>query len=763
MEYYYDDDDGFDPYDFGDDEVMPAGNTRALPAPPIATTSSKMSLGHLRVSSQQAGIVVGKQGANIMATQKMNGVKCELIDTNKGQQCPRQRGAHCLHITGPLVNVKSAVARINGMLRDMNKPECGSAEYETLKGADAERAKLAVSKATTSVRQPLKSGSASSSTQPAPVAADSASTLARQRKDDLDRLEWDAMAAIEKKDVAALQAVHTRAQGLTATEFASRVQEQIELLHRPTTRGFGALREDSDSAGSSDEEARDTRAAVEAVERMEAQQAAATEGAVAASKAVAKVVDAPKSKAALKRAKKKGKEKEKKSQQQRQQGGPAAGASGASSSSLPLEGGIFDGLADLGPRFSAAPFIEQIAAESRGEPIPVSPDWPRSDREAALRTYCIASQELLESESLLGPVLISAAIEKGAQRSLEQIIELELIAGPPAAERTAAFMPGFMDRYVAHAISFNQPLTLIPLLKVGAVLSAQVVSALAASSEEALCLVLGQRAWSLAAKGLCTTVTNTVHDLCRCPAATASQSGPCNVKWSQALVDAFETLIKVHARREQPPYCKAALAHFLNGLIDLPDGSLYCDATGPVLLGVFTACARVDAVACLLLMDPERLLLLLERIIFTTGMSPVRIAVQHSAVTVLSHIVSRLPTPFASFHAPLPFMLTLDPVEPKTLHSIAKTLVAARADVDQKAGQKAWDDVLDAERHPVAVCRLLLAHSRRRYCDSFVEQFELATWMATSMRGRYAAEGKFKIRALQEAIGTGFVPLTYVP
>ena len=139
---YYSDDD--DDYGYPEDGVSFAAHStarKARPLPPTATTSMKLSTAHLKVSPSVIGLVVGKSGANLKGTQSKWGVCCELQDANRGRGCPCQRGGSCLHISGPLSSVKSAVAATNRMLRDMRKPECGAAEYEDLKGADAERTK----------------------------------------------------------------------------------------------------------------------------------------------------------------------------------------------------------------------------------------------------------------------------------------------------------------------------------------------------------------------------------------------------------------------------------------------------------------------------------------------------------------------------------------------------------------------------------------------------------------------------------------------
>ena len=101
-----------------------------------------MSLVHLRVPPSAVGHVLGKQGANIIRTQVRHSVKCEFLNGNdRRHACELQRGKHCLHITGPLANVKSAVAATNGLLRDYHIPECSDATYVQLKGAEAELTK----------------------------------------------------------------------------------------------------------------------------------------------------------------------------------------------------------------------------------------------------------------------------------------------------------------------------------------------------------------------------------------------------------------------------------------------------------------------------------------------------------------------------------------------------------------------------------------------------------------------------------------------
>jgi hypothetical protein len=122
--------DPYDDYDFyssEDDDYYYDDNRvsrqSAPPPRPIASTavssasSSKWVLAHVKVPSSVVGLVIGKSGANLKRTQEQHKVRCNFLDMNRGQRCDVQRGANCLHIVGPEVNVKSGVASINRMLR----------------------------------------------------------------------------------------------------------------------------------------------------------------------------------------------------------------------------------------------------------------------------------------------------------------------------------------------------------------------------------------------------------------------------------------------------------------------------------------------------------------------------------------------------------------------------------------------------------------------------------------------------------------------
>lgn len=118
-----------------------------------------MLLALVRLPPTVVPLVVGKQGANIKDLQQRCGVAANIEPHPRG-------GPQCLHIYGEKVSVKGAVATLNRRLRESRNSECSDIEYVSLAGADAQRAKNRVAKATSTARSSGAGGA--SSAAPAP-------------------------------------------------------------------------------------------------------------------------------------------------------------------------------------------------------------------------------------------------------------------------------------------------------------------------------------------------------------------------------------------------------------------------------------------------------------------------------------------------------------------------------------------------------------------------------------------------------------------
>ena len=76
--------------------------------------------------------------------------------------------------------------------------------------------------------------------------------------------------------------------------------------------------------------------------------------------------------------------------------------------------------------------------------------------------------------------------------------------------------------------------------------------------------------------------------------------------------------------------------------------------------------------------------------------------------------------------------LVSEQIEASKLVSILDALIKGGADVDRSYAGTTWDTVLDPTRHTLAVCKLLLKSSKRKFPCNFVSQFELAIAIASA-------------------------------
>ena len=464
-----------------------------------ATTSTEISLAHLKVWPSVVGIVLGKQGANIKATQRAHAVHCDFMDANKGRCCPIQRGGHCLHISGPLANVKSAVAAINSKLRAIGKPECGTAEYQGLKGDAAAR-----------VKESAKRASQQRSTlQPAGVALPVVPSIASGVSGEL-RVEGVRTLAAPTR-VPAAKAVPA------APAPSSQRPSGVRGQPGKTANAFAMLDASEDESFSDTEEASGDEDRGQNRDEI-TPQARSTQP----PHSVQQSQPGQKSKAATKRARKKAAAAAKKTGQatltQTQQAQPASN--------------------------SCAGEWEELTESPLGRLIAAEVADPLRGRSVPMEAFDTSYRRLPKERAF---AMLLAAVQRGASFCLERMLQLEFQTSPNhtwlgsasmSTTRSRSFLdcPKWADELIAAAMAHRQLRLVASLLRHSAVLSAPVLAALSTSPPALLEALSTEHVqmhgngeagsscwcvsttWSLRTRSLCCAMSNREHTpgACRC-------------------------------------------------------------------------------------------------------------------------------------------------------------------------------------------------------------------------------------------------------